>query len=465
LPDAASQERTIAVTKRVNDILLETAGIKDVVIINGFSFLDSSRSTNTAGAIVTLEPWEDRSTPELFQEAIVRNVNMKCREIQEALVFALTPPSLPGLGNASGITLQLQDRGGVGAQSLASVATEVATTGNEQSAITGMFTTFRASVPQLFLDIDREQIKTKGIPLQSVFDTLAAYLGSVYVNDFTRFGRIYQVRVQADPSRRSDPAHIEGLQLRSPGGEMIPLGTVMSVNETVGPQTITHFNIYPAARINAQAAPGFSTGQAMDIFEQMAEVSLPPSIGYEWTDVSYQEKAAQGAASVIFLFSILMVYLVLAAQYESWSIPFSVVLAVPTALLGATAGVILGGFDNNVYTQIGIVLLIGLSAKTAILIVEFAKARREEGASIMEAAVDAARLRFRAVLMTAASFILGVIPLLVATGAGAASRRVLGTVVFTGMLAATLIGVIAIPLLYFIIQWISELRRKPVAAA
>ncbi|MCZ6858412.1 MAG: efflux RND transporter permease subunit, partial [Gemmatimonadetes bacterium] len=465
LPDAASQERTIAVTNRVNDILLETEGIKDVVIINGFSFLDSSRSTNTAGAIVTLEPWEDRSTPELFQEAIVRNVNMKCREIQEALVFALTPPSLPGLGNASGITLQLQDRGGVGAQSLASVATEVATTGNEQSAITGMFTTFRASVPQLFLDIDREQIKTKGIPLQSVFDTLAAYLGSVYVNDFTRFGRIYQVRVQADPSRRSDPAHIEGLQLRSPGGEMIPLGTVMSVNETVGPQTITHFNIYPAARINAQAAPGFSTGQAMDIFEQMAEVSLPPSIGYEWTDVSYQEKAAQGAASVIFLFSILMVYLVLAAQYESWSIPFSVVLAVPTALLGATAGVIIGGFDNNVYTQIGIVLLIGLSAKTAILIVEFAKARREEGASIMEAAVDAARLRFRAVLMTAASFILGVIPLLVATGAGAASRRVLGTVVFTGMLAATLIGVIAIPLLYFIIQWISELRRKPVAAA
>ncbi len=249
--------------------------------------------------------------------------------------------------------------------------------------------------------------------------------------------------------------------MRSPGGEMIPLGAFMSVDETVGPQTITHFNIYPAARMNGRPAPGFSTGEAMNIFEQMAAVSLPPSIGYEWTDISYQEKKAQGAAAVIFLFSIVLVYLVLAAQYESWAIPFSVVLAVPTAVLGAVLGVIIGGFDNNVYTQIGIVLLIGLSAKTAILIVEFAKARREEGASIRDAAVDAARARFRAVLMTAASFILGVIPLLVATGAGAASRRVLGTVVFAGMLAATVIGVLAIPLLYFIIQWLSELRRKP----
>ena len=454
----------MAVTERVSAILLETEGVKDAVIINGFSFIDSSRSANTAGAIVTLDPWSDRSTPELFQDAIVRKVNMKCREIQEALVFALTPPSLPGLGNASGITLQLQDRGGVGSRTLASVANEISSTANDQSAITRMFTMFRANVPQLFLDIDREQVKKKGIPLQNVFDTLTAYLGSVYVNDFTRFGRIYQVRVQAAPAHRSDPKHIKGLQLRSPGGDMIPLGTFMSVEETVGPQTITHFNIYPAARINGQPAPGFSTGEAMNIFEQMAAVSLPPSIGYEWTDLSYQEKKAQGSASVIFLFSIVLVYLVLAAQYESWAIPLSVVLAVPTALLGAVLGVIIGGFDNNVYTQIGIVLLIGLSAKTAILIVEFAKARREEGASISDAAVDAARSRFRAVLMTAASFILGVIPLLVATGAGAASRRVLGTVVFAGMLAATVIGVIAIPVLYFIIQWLSELRRRPDAA-
>ena len=242
---------------------------------------------------------------------------------------------------------------------------------------------------------------------------------------------------------------------------MVPLGAVLSVDETLGPQTITHFTIYPAARVNGQSAAGYSTGDAMNLVEEMAAATLPPSVGLAWTDVSFQEKAAQGAASVIFLFSIIMVYLVLAAQYESWSIPMAIVLGIPTALLGAVAGMVARGFDNNVYTQIGIVLLIGLSAKTAILIVEFAKVKREEGRSIIDAAVEASRLRFRAVLMTAFSFILGVIPLLIASGAGAASRQVLGTVVFAGMVVATVVGVIAIPMLYFVIQSISEKFGKP----
>ena len=456
LPDAASLERTLAVTARVNDIIEKVPGVDKVVMINGYSFIDSSRSPNASGALVTLTPWDERPSAELSLGGIVRQVNAQLSEIQEALVFAFAPPSLPGVGIASGFTMQLQDRGGVGLEMLAEFANELSATGNAQSGITDMFTTFRANVPQLFLDIDREQVKNMGIPLQSVFDTLAAYLGSVYVNDFTFFGRIYQVRAQAEAQYRTKPADIEALDLRNPAGQMVPLGTVMSVKESFGPQTVTHFNIYPAARINGQAAEGYSSGDAMAMVEQMAKATLPPSIGAAWTDVSFQEKAAQGAASVIFLFSIIMVYLVLAAQYESWSVPLAVVLAVPTALLGAVAGVFARNFDNNVYTQIGIVLLIGLSAKTAILIVEFAKVQREEGRSIFDAALDAARLRFRAVLMTAFSFILGVIPLLIATGAGAASRQVLGTVVFAGMMVATVVGVIAVPMLYYVIQSLSE---------
>jgi len=366
LPDAAAQQRTLEVAQRVNDILVNTPGIKYSIMINGYSFVDSSRASNSAGAYVTLEDWDDRPSPEMHLEGIINKVNAQFREIQEAFVVAFAPPSLPGVGFASGFTLQLQDRGGIGPQMLNQVANEMSEAGNAQSGITGMYTTFRANVPQLFLNIDREQVKTMGISLQNVFDTLAAYMGSVYVNDITLFGRIYQVRVQADSRYRAKESDIYRLEIRSPDGEMIPLDTVMAIEETFGPQTITHFNIYPCARVNGRAAEGYSSGEAMNMIEQMAAQTLPSSVGLAWTDVSYQEKAAQGAASVIFLFSIIMVYLVLAAQYESWSIPFAVVFGIPIALLGAVAGVIMRGFDNNVYTQIGIVLLIGLSAKTAI---------------------------------------------------------------------------------------------------
>ena len=287
------------------------------------------------------------------------------------------------------------------------------------------------------------------------------YLSTLKISALVRKqALIYKVKVQADSKFRASPEDIRRLEIRDASGKMIPLGTLMSVDERFGPQSVTHFNIYTSALINAQPAPGYSSGQAMQVVEDMAAQTLPPSMGYEWTDLSYQEKQASSGIAAIFLFSIVIVYLVLAAQYESWTIPLSVVLAVPTALLGAVAGIVIAGYDFNVYTQVGIVLLIGLSTKTAILIVEFAKVERDQGRSIRDAAINAAKLRFRAVLMTAFSFILGVIPLLVATGAGAASRRVLGTTVFSGMIAATVLGVLVIPMLYFVVQHFSEFMGR-----
>ncbi|MHC5110081.1 MAG: efflux RND transporter permease subunit [Planctomycetota bacterium] len=464
LPDAATMARTTEVTDGITEKLMELPGVVDVVIVNGYSFVDNSRASNKAGGFVVLSPWDDRPTAELQLDSIVRQANSHLSEIQEAFCTAFSPPSLPGVGMAGGFTLQLQDRGGAGMGLLETVAEELSASGNAQSAITGMFTTFKAKTPQLYLEIDREQIKAMGIPLQDVFDTLSAYLGSIYINDFSMLGKIYQVRAQAAAAFRATPGDIERLEIRAPTGDMIPLGTVMTVKESLGPQSIAHFNIYPCARVNGASMPGYSSGQAMKMVEQMAAQTLPQAIGMEWTDLSYQEKQASGAATIIFAFSILMVYLLLAAQYESWSVPMAVVLGVPTALLGAVLAVMWRGFDNNVYTQIGIVLLIGLSAKTAILIVEFAKVQRESGKSLFDATVDASRVRFRAVLMTAFSFILGVIPLLIAQGAGAASRQVLGTVVFGGMAVATVLGVVVVPLLFYVIQSISErLNKKPAA--
>jgi HAE1 family hydrophobic/amphiphilic exporter-1 len=456
LPDGASLQRASDVVERVTAIAGEIPGVRDIVGITGYSFIDSSAGSNKGGLFVTFEPWDDRSDASLHQKAIVAGLNRRVAQIQDAIVLGFEPPSLPGVGMAGGFSLAMQDRGGTGLGMLEQVTSEFIRDGTAQSAIAGMMTGFSANTPQLFIDIDREQVRRLDIALPDVFGTLQAYLGSAYVNDFVRFGRIYQVKAQAEAEFRARPDDILRLDVRNRQGEMVPMGSIVEVREVFGPQIVNHHNIYPSAKINGFTAPGVSSGEGMEIVRQMARQKLPPTMGYEWTDLSYQENLATGKTSVIFLFSIILVYLVLAAQYESWSLPLSVCLAVPTALLGAVAAIMLRELDNNVYTQIGIVLLIGLSTKTAILIVEFAKVLREEGRSIADAAVEATRVRFRAVLMTAFSFILGVIPLLVATGAGAESRKVLGTTVFGGMMVATFVSVVTVPMLYFVIQWMSE---------
>lgn len=456
LPDGATLERTNAALDRMTDVFLKTPGVQDFITISGYSIISSSAASNTALVVVIFDPWSERKGPELHQSGIIRNINRQLSQLDDGVAFAFPMPSLPGVGTSGGFTYMLQDRGGVGFKELETAAQEIITDGNSQSGLTGLSTTFRSSIPQLFVDIDREQVMKMGIPMNSVFETLQVYLGSAYVNDFTQFGRSFQVKAQADGPYRAMPDDVVRLRLRNADGGLTPLGAVAKVEDSFGPQTVTRFNLYPSIKVMGNPSPGFSSGQALEIMEDMSDQKLPSTMGYSWSELSFQEKLAGKGTTAIFLFAILMVYLVLAAQYESWSIPISVVLSVPTALLGAVLAVMARGMDNNVYTQIGVVLLIGLSTKSAILIVEFAKALREEGKSVFDAAIEATRLRFRAVLMTAFSFILGVIPLLIASGAGGESQKVIGTSVFGGMLAATAISLAAVPMLYFVIQTLSE---------
>ncbi|MDF1659223.1 MAG: multidrug efflux RND transporter permease subunit [Verrucomicrobiales bacterium] len=452
LPDGATLERTNNAIDELNAVIADVPGVRDVIAISGFSIISSSAAANTGLIIVMFDPWSERKGPELHQNGVLQNLNRRLSQFKDGQVFGFPVPSLPGVGTGGGFTFMLQDRGGVGFGELSKVAAEVIEDGNAQTGLSGLNTTFRASIPQLFVDIDREQVMRMGIPMDSVFETLQVYLGSSYVNDFTRFGRTFQVKAQADGPFRAVPDDIKQLQIRNAEGTMTPMSAVASIDESYGPQIVNRFNLYPSIKIQGAASPGYSSGQALDIMEGMAEQKLPSSMGYSWSELSYQEKLAGEGTTVIFVFAILMVYLVLAAQYESWSIPISVVLSVPTALLGAVLAMMARGMDNNVYTQIGIVLLIGLSTKSAILIVEFAKGLHEEGKSVFDAAIEATKMRFRAVLMTAVSFILGVIPLLVASGAGAESQKVIGTSVFGGMLVATAVSLAAVPMLYYVVQ-------------
>lgn len=451
LPDGASLQRTRAVLDDINEMVSKIDGVANFVTVSGFSVIDRAASSNAGFLVVIFDPWDERPA-DRHQTFLINELNALLSRNQDAIAFAFPMPSLPGVGSSGGFTFMLQDRAGVGFGPLEEMATEMIADGNAQSGLTRMNTTFRSSVPQLLVNIDREQVFRTGTSLSAVFQAMQANLGSAYVNDFTLFGRIFRVTAQADAEFRSEPEDIRRLQVRNANGDMVPLGSLASVESTVGPQTVTRFNLFPSVRILGQAAPGFSSGQALDLMEDMAAAKLPDGMGFSWSELSYQERLAAGGAGVIFLFAILMVYLVLAAQYESWSVPIAVVLSVPTAILGAFIAIQLRGMDNNVYTQIGIVLLIGLSTKSAILIVEFAKVLREQGKSVFDAAIEATKLRFRAVLMTAFSFILGVIPLLIATGAGAESQRVIGTAVFGGMIAATALSLVAVPMLYYVVQ-------------
>jgi HAE1 family hydrophobic/amphiphilic exporter-1 len=462
LPDGASLERTQAVVDQANKIVAATPGIAYNIALTGYSLLDSTVSSNMAGLVIVYKPWDARADkPDETQDAILSNLNIAFYGIQEAMLMAFPTPALPGLGLAGGFEFQLQDRGAVGLANLEKVAWEFIQDGNGQAGLTDMYTTFRANVPQLFVDVDRVKVKTLGVPLSSVFDTLQAYLGSSYVNDFNKFGRTYQVNIQAAARFRDQAEEILSLQVRNDKGQMLPLGTLVSVRSSLGPQLVPRFNLYPSATIRGNAAPGYSSGQAIALLQDMAKTKLPASMGYAWSGISYQEVVAGGTGSVVFVIAVIFVFLVLAAQYESWKLPVPVVLSVPLALLGAFAALQIRALDNNVYTQIGLVLLVGLATKNAILIVEFARDLHVQGKGIVEAAMEASKLRFRPILMTAFSFILGVIPLVIATGAGAGARKALGTAVFGGMLAATMLGVVFVPGLFVVFE---KLGRKKKAA-
>lgn len=461
LPDAASQERTREVTTKVSAILKETPGVRSWFLLGGMSLLDSSVTSNAATMFITFTPSEERAEhPEqLSQEAILGNLMGRFQEVREAMVFAFAPPAINGLGVAGGFEMKIEDRGGVGLRELQQVVQEMVGAASGQTSLAGVQSTFRAGVPQIFVDIDRVKAKTLGVSLDSVFGTMQAALGSAYVNDFNKFGKTYQVRVQAEQQYRLHPEDIARLEVRNRDGRMIPLGTMATIHKTLGPQIVPRYNIYPSATINGAAAPGVSSGQALQLMEEMAAAKLPQSMGYEWTGMSFQEKRVGSQAVYVFALGVLMVYLVLAAQYESWFMPAAVIMVVPLALLGTVIAVSVRGMDNNIYTQIGIVLIIALASKNAILIVEFARELREKGRSITEAAIEASRLRFRPILMTSFAFILGIVPLIRATGAGAASRRALGTAVFGGMIAATVLAVFFVPVFYVLMQRLAEFRK------
>lgn len=457
LPDGATLERTEAVMRKVEKITKGIAEVDNTLSIAGFSVVDGAASANTGFAVLTFKPWDQRSAPSQHQEVLLKRLQAGLMSIQEGAAFAFAMPSLPGVGVSGGFTYMLQDRQGVGSEQLQNVAGELIAAVNKNPQLNSVRTTFRATVPQVSVDIDRDQVMRTGTSIASVNETMQTYLGSSYVNDFSLFGRIFKVTVQADGEFRDDLADLSNLPLRGADGQMIPLGAVAAFQETLGPQTITRFNMAPSVKILGSPALGTSSGEAMNLMEQYSAQMLPPSMDFAWSDLSFQEKlAANSGIGLVFGFAILMAYLVLAAQYESWTLPISVCLSVPLAIFGAVVAIMLRGMENNVYTQIGIILLIAMATKTAILITEFAKVKRDEGMGLADSAVEAVRLRFRAVMMTALSFILGVLPLLIASGAGAESRKVLGTAVFGGMLAATLLSMVVVPLLFYVIQWMVE---------
>ncbi len=452
LPDGATLQRTEKVMNRVQNILADTNGIDDFVVVGGYSLLDQTVMSNAAVSFVNLEPWSKRKSPEMHVEKIVGRLQRKFYGIQDAFILAFIPPPIRGLGQAGGFQLELQDRGGAGLRELEQTANQIVYKANSSKKLTRLNSTLSASVPQKYVEINRVKAKSLNVPLSSIFHTLQTYMGSFYINDFNLFGRTYKVIAMAQKKFRNSVEDIKSLEVRNKKGEMLPLGTVIEVRDIVGPQTVTHYNLYPSSTITGNAVAGFSSGQAMQEIKKIAENTMPPSINFEWSGVSYQQKKAGNQAPIIFLLAATFAFLFLAAQYESWSIPIAIIFSVPLAMLGAVGFTFLRAYDNNIYTQIGIVLLIGLASKTAILLVEFAKSQHEKGKSVRESAVEAARLRFRPILMTAFSFIFGTLPLVIATGAGATARRALGTAVFGGMLVAVILGLILIPVFYVVVQ-------------
>lgn len=462
LPDASSLERSDEVAKKVEAILNKVEGIEYSTMVLGYSLLTQSFSTNNAFVFVSLKPWEERTKT---AKQLIMETNLAFRStITEATAIAFGPPPIEGLGTSSGFTLQLQDRSGNSPEFLDAQTRQFVAAAQKRPEIGSIFSLYRANVPQKRIEIDYDKVEKMGIDLSEVTSTISTYLGSSYVNDFNRFGRQYRVYVQAEAEDRVQPLDLGRYYVRSRKGDIVPLNTLVYVQDIAGPSYTNRFNMYRSAEISGAPRDGYSSADALRALEEVA-ATMPKEIGYAWSNMSYQEKAAEGTGGTMFLMAIVFVFLILAAQYESWKLPFSVLLGVPAALMGAFFGLWLGGlwstsYVNNVFAQIGLVMLIGLTAKNAILIVEFAKMLYEQGKPLYEAALEAAKLRLRPILMTSFAFMLGVVPLLTAEGAGAEARKVMGMAVFMGTLIATIVGVIVVPALFVFIESIGS-KKKP----
>lgn len=464
LPSGASLERTESVVSQMADTALAEPGVKDVVAFPGLDVNGSANLPNSAVMFIMLDDFDKRASPELAAGAIAGKLMGKFSQIPDGFVGVFPPPPVPGLGAMGGFKLQIEDRAGLGFDALAEVQAQVMAKAMQSPELAGMLASFQPNGPQVDVSIDREKAKSMGVPLDQIYQTMQANLGSLYVNDFNRFGRTYRVIVQADAPFREDPEQIGQLKVRNAAGEMVPLSTLVTIRRTSGPDRVMHYNGYPSVDISGAPATGYSTGEATAAIERILAETLPPGMTYEWTDLTFQEKAAGNTASLVFGLSVVLAFLILAAHYNSWSLPMAVVLIAPLALLSAIAGVWLSGRDNNIFTQIAFVVLIGLAAKNAILMIEFARTRELEGIAPQTAILEAARLRLRPILMTSIAFVAGVVPLVIASGAGAEMRQAMGIAVFSGMIGVTILGLVFTPAFYVAVRKLpgsSPITRTP----
>jgi HAE1 family hydrophobic/amphiphilic exporter-1 len=464
LPDASSLQRTRKVFAEVDEILGHTPGIRFYTGLAGYSFFTRSAAPYVGTGFVAFTPWDERKGPGQDAAGIIARLNARLAKIPEARVFAVAPPAIPGISAAGGFSMMLQDRSGGSVELLAQNVQRFLAEAKKRPELQNVLANTSPAVPQQFAQVDREKALKEGVPITEVYGALQAFLGGTYVNDFSRFGRQWKVFLQAEPGFRRRPEDLDQLYVRSASGTMVPVSSFVTLKDTSGPEYTVRFNLYRATEILGGAAPGYSSGQALKALEEVAAKTLPKEMGYAWNALSYQEKIAQGGTARVLGLSLVFVFLILAALYESWSLPFSVLLSTPVAVLGAYLGLLARHFDNNVYAQIGLVMLVGLTAKNAILIVEFAKHRLEQGRPLVEAALEGARLRLRPILMTSFAFIFGCLPLWIASGAGASSRRIMGTTVVAGMIAATLLGVFAIPALFVFVERLGGHRDRPATA-